>query len=405
MRRYIPLLVLLASNAAAQGSSGFTLYGERSSLNSDSAVTLPEAWRTVPREQGTGEWWLRWQRHGLVFDATLAVDAAEKAEPLWQGRANELYYDFAAAGLDFSVGKKVIGSGIGYGFRPLDLIQNEDRRSLAQTRLEGVPLLMVERIGAETTYSLTAYDRLNVDESGIESDASQLLLRGYRFFGDLEGEVDLHWHEQLGTGVGAGFTWVGGGSLELHGAVYAAEKLLRPHHALLDGTAVLATSDPWQQQEVRNENRSLIGMTWSNVEGYTLIVEAWHDGSAMTRSEWKKLFTLADAQRSLLGTAPDAAVYGNLAWDSAAWQGNSLLPQNLLLRLSHDGDKFDPWIDLLVTPEDGGYVATVASDYEIRQGLKLQVGLRDYGGPKHSAYGELPLSKTVYLRLSGETGW
>jgi hypothetical protein len=399
------LCCLFAANATANSTLGLQLYAEGSSLRDNSLFDLPDSWHPFTKQSGHGQVWLRWQQQGMVFEGALEQYVAEGESPSAQGRLNELYADFSAFGLDFSVGKKVVGSGVGYGFRPLDLIQGEDRRALSDARLEGVPLLQAEYIDADSSVSLTWYNHLDANESSIRRNDNQALLRYYRLWGDLESEMLLHWHEQLGEAYGAGFTWVGGNALELHGAVLWQPRLLQRSHALLDGASLLASSDPWQEVETKEDGRALLGMTWTTESAYTLLLEVWHDGSAMSRSEWKKLFTLATDQRALLGTAPDRAVYGNLAWDSAAFQSTSLLRYNAMLRVSHDGDRFDPRLDILITPEDGGYVLTLGSDYEIGQGLKLSSGLRSYAGPHDSAYGQLPYETTFFIQFAGEVVW
>lgn len=406
MKRYFLILLLsMSANVAAQTTLGLQLYGEAATLRDDSLFSSPDDWQPFAMQSGIGELWLRWQRRGLVFEGALEHYVEEGELPRAQGRLNELYADFSSASLDFSIGKKVVGSGIGYGFRPIDLIQGEDRRALLTTRLEGVPLLQVEHIDADSSLSLTWYNHLDADEGGIRRNDNQTLLRYYHLWGELEGELLLHWHEQLGEAYGAGFTWVGSRALELHGALLWQPQLLRRHHTLLDGGSVLVSEDPWQTVEANEDGRILLGMNWSTESGYTLLLEMWHDGSAMSRSEWQQLFALATDQRALLGSAPDAAVYGNLAWDSAAFQAASLLRDNAMLRISYDGGRFDPWFDLLSTPEDGGYVATLGTDYEIRQGLKLSIGVRGYDGPDDSAYGQLPFESTGFIQLSGEVVW
>ncbi len=396
------LLTVFAVEAAAQTTIGLQFYGEGSTLREDGLFDLPTDWRPFATRSGTGKLWLRWQQHGLVFEGALDQYVVKGELPRAQGRLNELYADFSAVSLDFSVGKKVVGSGIGYGFRPLDLIQGEDRRTLNNTRLEGVPLLQAEHIDADSSLSLTWYNHLDADEGSFRRHDNQVLLRYYHLWGDLESELLLHWHEQLGEAYGAGFTWVGGSALELHGALLWQPQLLRRQHALLDSGSLLASSDPWSEVKADEDGRALLGMTWSTESGYTLILEAWHDGSAMSRKDWQKLFDVASSQRALLGDAPDAAVYGNLAWDSAAFQSTSLLRDNVMLRVSYDGERFDPWFDILTTPEDGGYVLTLGTSYEIRQGLKLSGGLRGYGGPDDSAYGQLPFEATGFIQLSAE---
>jgi hypothetical protein len=400
------LVTIFALPASAQTSSGFTLWQGSSILPDDRLFSLPSEWQTVPSESLDADLWLRWQDHGLVFEgALLGQQTQPDGSTLQRARINELYTDFSAYGLEFTLGKKVIGTGIGYGYRPLDLIQGENRRSLNNTRLQGVPLLRIESIDADSALSLTWFNQLQVDEHGIEPDDQQLLLRHYRYWGDVETEWLLYHHQQLGAALGGGFTRVSGDALEWHGALLLRERLSRPSLALPAGSDPLASAPPWGSETIHGDGSALLGLSWSHASGFSLIAEWWHDASALSRDDWKRLFELGAAQRALLGLAADKTVYGNLAWDSQAFQPHALLQENMMLHLSWDNDRIDPAFDLLVTPQDQGYVATLSAAWEIRQGLELSGGVRMFGGPDDSAYAQLPISTTGYLQLRGEMLW
>lgn len=399
------LLLLNPLSASAQTSAGFNLWRAHSSLNDSSLFALPADWQSIPGDQLNADLWLRWQYHGTVFEGSLLSQQSEPGDHRQRGRINEIYRDFSVYGLEFTVGKKIISSGIGYSFRPLDLIQGEDRRNLQDSRLEGVPLLRVESIDADSALSATWYNRLRMNDSGIDTADDQLLLHYYRLWHDTESEFLCHYHETEGVAVGAGFTQVSGDTLEWHGALLLRHRVQRSSHSLLDSGQLLANQDPWQTSDVSNQGDILLGLNWSDGSGLGVVAEIWHDASAMSRDEWKKLFALAKDQRSLQGLVPDSALYGNLAWDSQAYQASALLPDNLLLRLSWDGDRVDSWIDLLVTPEDGGSVTTLGISWALRQGLKLDVGYRVFSGDDDSVYGQLPISSTAYLQLHGDMLW
>ena len=399
------LALLTPLSAVAQTSAGFNLWRAQTSLNENSLVALPTDWQTIPDDQLNADLWLRWQYRATVLEGSLICQQSEPGDSTQRGRINELYRDFSSYGLEFTVGKKIISSGIGYGFRPLDLIQGEDRRNLQDSRPEGVPLLRVESIDADSALSATWYNHQQLSNNNTDAADNQLLLRYYRLSGDIESELLWHYHETQGAAFGAGFTRVSGEALEWHGAALLRHRLRRSTHRLLDSEQLLASQDPWQTSDESDRGDILLGLNWSDGSGLGVVAEIWHDASAMSRDEWKKLFALAKDQRSLQGLVPDSALYGNLAWDSQAYQASALLPDNLLLRLSWDGDRVDSWIDLLVTPEDGGSVTTLGISWALRQGLKLDVGYRVFSGDDDSVYGQLPISSTAYLQLRGDMLW
>src|SRR5438445_2388540 len=69
-------------------------------------------------------------------------------------RFNELYASGDFGAWQMSAGKKVVGWDVGYGFRPNDVVQQEQRRTLLTLTQEGRPLLQLERFDAETASSL-----------------------------------------------------------------------------------------------------------------------------------------------------------------------------------------------------------------------------------------------------------
>ena len=95
-------------------------------------------------------------------------------------------------------------------------------------------------------------------------------------------------------------------------------------------------------------------------------------------------------------------VYGNLAWDLRAYEQTSLVQDNLLLRVAFDGNRFDPYLDLLLAPGDDGWMVTAGFDLLLRQGVNLRGGARGFGGPTESVYGQMPTRSTLFLELHCE---
>ena len=65
-----------------------------------------------------------------------------------QGRMqfNEAQLSGGSGPWQWTVGKKVLSWDVGQGFRPNDLVQQEQRRTLVSQPLQGRPVLMAERL-------------------------------------------------------------------------------------------------------------------------------------------------------------------------------------------------------------------------------------------------------------------
>ncbi|HEY0722129.1 MAG TPA: hypothetical protein VGE50_12850 [Gammaproteobacteria bacterium] len=396
-------LLLACGGVEAEAQLGLAVRDEVAQLNDDSLFAAAEPYPGIAHRTLGEELFSRYSAGGVVVEWAATHQAAEGASSN-QGRLNELYLDFAGAGLDFTMGKKVMSFGVGYGFRPLDVIQQEVRRPLLRTRLEGVPVAVVEQLDGDSSLAAIYVNRLEIDSDGVRRGHHEGVLRHYRFWGDLESHALLHLDETLGAAPGAGFSWVAGERLELHGSFLYMARYLLPVHTLLGSGELLATSDPWRLEERHGGSKVVLGSS-ATFGSLTLLGEAWHDDEALRAAQWRALFELAAAQRALLGTVPAAAVYANLAWDQRAYQHPSALPDNLLLHLGYDGQRSDPYLDWLTTPEDGGQVVTLGLDQELRQWLKLRVGVRRFGGPIDSAYGQMPQHHVAFLELNGEMVW
>jgi hypothetical protein len=101
------------------------------------------------------------------------------------------------------------------------------------------------------------------------------------------------------------------------------------------------------------------------------------------------------ARQRLLADGISAAA--NAGWSSEAYLAANLQQQNLLLRASYDdGDGFKPYVELLVTPRDGGRVLTVGAAREGNR-QRFSGGLRQFGGADDSAYARAPFKRVVWV--------
>lgn len=352
------------------------------------AAGLSPGVATLPASSLALETELRASGHGLTAVATRRDERPEGGRATGRGWVNELY---AAGGGDtwqFSAGRKIVGWDVGYGFRPNDIVQQETRRLLLSTTQEGRPLAMVERFGADTAFSLVLVNPgAPRERRGAREPA--LALRAYRREGALDAYAFARWGLRTRGSAGAALAWVAGDAVELHAS---ARWLANVDTLRIDASATgLQRSNPWQAANLAGASRALIGGTWTGATQWSLLLEAWHDGSAPSHAQWEAWNTRNRQLAALAGTpAPAAAVAGNLAWQASAFDAApSLQRSNVFARLSWKHEAWEPAIDLLLTPADRGRVITASIAWQGDR-LRLDAGWRRYGGPAGAALAQLP---------------
>ena len=186
---------------------------------------------------------------------------------------NELYASTDALGWQWSGGRKIVAWDVGYGFRPNDVVQQEQRRTLLATTPQGRGLVQAEHFDADTAWTLVWVNPRSEALAGGGEEA--LAARVYRRVGS----ADWHGFARVGEhsrgSLGAATSWVASDSLELHASVRRA----------------------WQQ----HVTQALAGATWTGESKLSLTAEAWFDGSA------------APPQ-------PRGNVYLRAAWEHEGWQ-------------------------------------------------------------------------------------
>jgi hypothetical protein len=99
--------------------------------------------------------------------------------------------------------------------------------------------------------------------------------------------------------------------------------------------------------------------------------------------------------------APPAAVAGNLAWQAQAFNAfASLRRQNLLLRGSWTAGAWEPALDVLYHPEDGGRLLTASLAWKGDR-WRWEGGLRASAGPASAVLRQLPVQRQGYV----QAGW
>jgi hypothetical protein len=338
---------------------------------------------------------LRASGHGLSFVGTLQQQRREGDRLRSHAWINELYGSADAAGWQFSAGKKIVGWDVGYGFRPNDVVEQGTRRTLLTVTPDGRPLLMAEHFDASTARSFVL---VNPTRPRAQRGAGEPALAARVYQRD--GAIDWHGFARVGvhTGasLGAALAWVASDAIELHASIRA---LTRADTLASDAPAdALLRTNPWQNASVSRAVQALVGATWTNDAQVSLLAEAWWDGTALSDAQWADWTARNRGLAALLGTtAPAAAVSGNLAWQASAFNATANLRRaNLFARLSWQHDKWQPAIDLLVTPADRGRVVTASLGWQGDR-VRVDAGLRVYGGPADALFAQLPTRRIAYV--------
>lgn len=303
----------------------------------------------------------------------------------------------AASGWSWSAGKKVVSWDVGYAFRPNDVVQQETRRTLSPATLVGRPLLMAEHFSADTAWSLVWVNPTRA-RNATGADEPALAARVYW----RDGAVDWHGFARHGTrtgaSVGAAASWVASDALELHASLRHYQR----HDALLPGAAAagtaLAFANPWQAGLGGSGQQALVGGTWTNESQVSLLLEAWHDGTAPSASQWRQ-WTARNQALPVWATrgVPAPAVAGNLAWQASAFNVSPSLHRNsLYARLSWTHEAWQPALDVLYHPADGGRMFTASLTWQGDR-VKLEGGLRTHSGPATAVLRQLPVQKQGHV--------
>ncbi|HSN91468.1 MAG TPA: hypothetical protein VLS93_09585, partial [Anaeromyxobacteraceae bacterium] len=298
----------------------------------------------IGRERGRGEAELRVRGRSLTADLSARTTSLAGSRPASDGVVNELFAEAELAGQHFTLGKKVLPWDVGFGFRPLDVIQQEARRAFLPFALEGVPLVAWERFGERGATAVVWANPLRGRAPRAREDESWAL-RHYQRLGGLDLHAVGRWSRRTLGEAGAAAAVVLGDAVELHGSALYQRRLERPGDARLDpGAAPIAAADPARVRVSQDAVAALVGLTLTPGRDLSFVAEGWIDPAAPTASEWKAMAALARSQRALLSgdTVPRPLVLANLAWGTRAFGGRSLVRENVYLRATQRWDRLEP---------------------------------------------------------------
>ncbi len=398
---FCALLLLALPARAADVNAALIVAPEVDSDNRASPYFVGPPIVDLPHRTSRQDLELRLRDGGFNAQGTLRWQVAQGEKPEQHGIANQFYYDGELGnGWGWTAGKKVMGWGVGFGFKPLDVVQRENRRGVNLPALVGVPLMALEHFTATDAWTL-AWTRPgggfgHIDDGDDHDQA--LALHWYRLSA---GGEDLHAVARLshvrGVELGAGFTRVVGEEWSYYAAALWERRYTKTLNALAESGGLLATSDPMTPFTQHNGLKAVAGAQWTGTSGWSVLAEGWLDDDAYRIADWRRLDGLTARQLAMAGLAPPTAIALNVAASSQAYLATNVLRENLLLRLSYDnGDGFRPYAELLATPADGGKVYTVGASNEGNR-QRITVGLRQLGGAAESVIARAPLKRMAWI--------
>jgi hypothetical protein len=399
----VTCLLFATQAVAADVSIKAWVLPEYHTFNSESPFALGAAKSDFGKSRTREEIELRATAWDINLVATATTTAMEKNKPEYTVILNELNYDFSLGGERFSLGKKIVSWDVGFGFRPLDLLQQENRRSLVSTTLEGIPYLSWEKFSGNSAWMLIYANPAQGKAEMTKNDES-VALKYYLRDGTTDWHAVARLSERHHVETGAGFSTVPMESLEVHGSLLYQQRYEQKYNSLVGSAGIpLSSSDPMRLHTREHGVKALAGFTLTGESGFSLLGETWYDISAYSAADWRDVKDLATRQVALLGQGtPVAGVSGNIAYSLRYFDRPNLLRENLLLRLSHrrEGENWEPALDVLCTPADGGLVATASIAY-FGNHFRVDGGVRQYGGANGSAYRMLPEERIIYFAMQG----
>ncbi|OSN08341.1 hypothetical protein AU512_13685 [Lonsdalea iberica] len=361
----------------------------------DSLVTATVEWDSV-----TGTFDLE-GNNLLTTDSQSSVDKKLIVQELFWQPETEL----AGVPLDLSIGKQRLDWGVGYGFRPLDIFKSYERNPVGIQVDEGVGAATVSYFDGVGQWELVATDEswasTNTDQARLAKKQHGIGLRRYALVENTELQGIVYFDQVHRGTVGGSAVAVLTPALEVHGSFAYAQR----YQAYQQGDM----NEPVRWGMSNDSYQFLLGFNWANTTGLNIIGEYWYDGRSWDKSMWKKAFKRAEELSQHTATTDLARSY------SYGLDNTSLVAQNVMLHFKMNVsalhpkylwlEKLEPSLDLLVSPTDGGLVATPRLSYQVydsgESDMKIELANRFYTGARNSVYANVPDRNLVFINLKG----
>ncbi|MEJ2764708.1 hypothetical protein VV869_12195 [Photobacterium sp. MCCC 1A19761] len=345
-----------------------------------------------------------------LYNSDQQVDSESQwlvRELFWQG-------PIADSDWDLTLGKVRLGWGVGYGYRPLDIITPYPRHPVGIQVEEGAGVAsvsMFDQAGEWTMlYADTAW--VSQDRSELAEDQRGIGLRRYWLSGDHEWQGIAYYDDVRHGLMGAGWVTV----LDEAWALHVSSVYQRRYEGFELPASPL---DTVQQVTHRDGWQALLGFTWASAAGHQVVLEYWYDNRSWHHAQWQTALHQAEQlQRAQLST--QQARNGLRSSYGRAFQAVNLVRHNVMLHWTMDPTAWQqgaltrkigwladltPTVDVLFAPEDQGVIATQWLAYSVYDSgeatLDLELAARFMTGDRQSVFQNLPDKRMIFLNLKG----
>ena len=407
-RLFLVLAGLLASSAnalAADTSINYLLESNWLAYNDDSVINVAK--NLIPQPTSSRTQIVELNYNQSILATTTAARAIQYSgqSDHQELRVKEFVLASNLGEWEWSAGRRISSFGLGYAFRPLDLIQQQDLLTHEQESLTGV-----NQLALETYRELDSVGLYLVNPEQLNSDKRHkrpAILGRYAASRQLmDWQTLLRYSEDNRIQAGIGGIRIINNALSLHGSLLWSSRYQRSLNQLtLTGSSLLSDTDPWIQQTYKNGFNGMLGINWTWFDKQNLIVEYWHNNFALSRQQWREHLSLMQAQKQLLSSdtasaVPAEVIEGNIAWSARVFANSSRMQNNLMTRWSYSGDKVQPRLTLLYSADDASLMSEVSFSVD-EYAIKFLTGIRYFSGPDDSAYSQLIEQGRIYLSVYG----
>jgi len=306
----------------------------------------------------------------------------------------EAFYDGSTEHFDYTIGKKVLGWGVGFAHQPLNVLTPVNNLATGIVIEEGALILSVEKYTDSGSISFLVSNTKTQQDSFTKEATGG----GFRYY-TLKNDWDLQgiiYHDDIyATMLGASAVNALGSSLTIHTSALWMENYDRLINRVSPETPFPA-GNPIETLQASGAVQALVGLTYSFNSNISLIAEYWYDERSPTIDEWEKLIETSYIQAE---TNP-GSVY--LSAERQFFTSTNLMRKNIMLYLSYEKSSKNVSLDYQFSPEDKGRIGTFRFNHSWGNGYQWQIGYRTYQGPDSAVYNQLPNSREFFFNFEGK---
>ncbi|WP_333003988.1 hypothetical protein [Vibrio coralliilyticus] len=327
-------------------------------------------------------------------------------EFFWQG-----VWETGVLPIDMTLGKIRLDWGVGYGYRPLDLFKPYRRNPVGIQVEEGAGVAMASYFDLSGEWSLLYSDSswTKQESSELEQRTEQqgIGLRRYWLTEETEWQGIAYYDDVRQGLIGGSMVSVYDASWAYHASFVYQRNYLGFEQQGLYSPVILANKSSGFQ--------GLVGLNWASQAGNQIIVEYWYDNRAWSKEDWRQGLERAAALSESVSTAGLSHSYAqglnhiNLvqhnvmfhwslnptSWSQWQWSKNALWLENV-----------EPTFDLLLSPQDGGVIATQWINYSAydsgQTSVDVELAARFMTGSHDSVYANLSDKRMIFINLKGK---